>query len=352
METDILKKQHKLESYLLENPTSPLFAWYARQNMEIGKLDRAKKICLLGIKGGAHPPIFYKLLGDISLTQGETVEARGYYEECLKYNEPYKGVMELYLKLWHQDISKEQAENIFDKLNILSPLSANNLREKLDFSTKTRVTETMAVALDLSEESASEAPPIETDSTMDAPIGEIAPESIPEAVIETVDETDDLQNKPVDETIFNLEEERDSSKIAPTDEFIIDPLGATTPPDPAHVLDAIIDEQKENLKAEAEKNRDDLDETPPDFKVHFNGNYEPSAGDEESSSAGPNTSSQITESMATFTLMQIFKDQGLYDQALRVLDLLRSSSPNIERIEKEAAEIKQLLIDKQALENK
>ena len=80
--------------------------------------------------------------------------------------------------------------------------------------------------------------------------------------------------------------------------------------------------------------------------------HEPSAGDEESSSAGPNTSSQITESMATFTLMQIFKDQGLYDQALRVLDLLRSSSPNIERIEKEAAEIKQLLIDKQALENK
>ena len=47
---ELLKKKENLEAYLLDNPQSSLYAWYARQNMEAGELDRALKICRLGIK--------------------------------------------------------------------------------------------------------------------------------------------------------------------------------------------------------------------------------------------------------------------------------------------------------------
>ena len=72
----IFQKQKRLEGYLLRHPNSTLYAWYARQNMEIGKLDRAEKICTLGLKGNADHMILHKLLGDIYLAQGKTEAAR------------------------------------------------------------------------------------------------------------------------------------------------------------------------------------------------------------------------------------------------------------------------------------
>ena len=47
--------------------------------------------------------------------------------------------------------------------------------------------------------------------------------------------------------------------------------------------------------------------------------------------------------MATFTLMQIFKSQGMYENALEVLQLLREKSSNVERIDNEEKEILELL---------
>ena len=47
--------------------------------------------------------------------------------------------------------------------------------------------------------------------------------------------------------------------------------------------------------------------------------------------------------MATFTLMQIFKDQGMYDNSLEVLQFLREKSTNLERIEKEEKEVRDLI---------
>jgi hypothetical protein len=57
----------------------------------------------------------------------------------------------------------------------------------------------------------------------------------------------------------------------------------------------------------------------------------------------PAVKHNITRSMATFTLMQIFKDQGMYENALEVLQFLREKSTNEERIENEEKEIRELM---------
>ena len=47
--------------------------------------------------------------------------------------------------------------------------------------------------------------------------------------------------------------------------------------------------------------------------------------------------------MAPFTLMEIFKDQGMYENALEVLTFLREKSSDTERIDQEEKEIRELL---------
>jgi len=59
----------------------------------------------------------------------------------------------------------------------------------------------------------------------------------------------------------------------------------------------------------------------------------------------PTVKHNITRSMATFTLMQIFKSQGLYENALEVLQVLREKSSNLERIDSEEKEIRELMAE-------
>ncbi|MBS1271246.1 MAG: hypothetical protein MAGBODY4_00375 [Candidatus Marinimicrobia bacterium] len=52
---------------------------------------------------------------------------------------------------------------------------------------------------------------------------------------------------------------------------------------------------------------------------------------------------KITERMATFTFAEVLKNQGLYEQAYQVLELMRNKSDELEHIETEQAELKELI---------
>ena len=64
-------------------------------------------------------------------------------------------------------------------------------------------------------------------------------------------------------------------------------------------------------------------------------------------SPDPETKEQyeITESMATFTMVQVLKSQKHYHQAISVLDILKSNGRDSDRIAKEKNDIQKLLKD-------
>ncbi|MEE9161398.1 MAG: hypothetical protein V3U35_00370, partial [Candidatus Neomarinimicrobiota bacterium] len=79
------------------------------------------------------------------------------------------------------------------------------------------------------------------------------------------------------------------------------------------------------------------DETePPEGKP-----LEDQAGEE---AAGSDDALQIDPHLATFTLATIYKVQGLYRQALQVLDMLEAKAADQERIRAERESIEQLMI--------
>ncbi len=236
----LFQKQKRLEGYLLRHPNSTLFAWYANQNMEIGRLDRAERICKLGLTGQADAVMLHKLLGDIYLAQGRTDEARREYALVLQSHRPFPSVVQQYLKQWKDDLSPQEETALMRRLAFTTPGNPDVVK----FYKLHR----------------------DNDRILTRP-----------------DRRDFLSdNKPVTKGVAD----------------------------------------SESVEHEAPNQPIDIQVTP-----------EPADSKHQ----------KITKSMATFTLMQIFKDQGLYSHALEVLEILRKKSPNTERVEAETKEIKALI---------
>jgi hypothetical protein len=280
---DLLKKKENLEAYLLDNPQSSLYAWYARQNMEASELDRALKICRLGIQEATDKGIYHKLMGEIHMAKGDVTQAMQHFVECILTREPFPGVIIEVIKNFSDTLSLEQVTFLIKLLNHAAP---GHPQVKSFYKNHPEVTN-----LDMKVEELSF-------------LQDLAINLQQSSMVEVVAEEEEIPT----EMPLDLEETTVSGP--PNEE-------SQAEPDP------------ELATPKAEK----LDETPPPV----------SPPRKPLPKKDPAVRHNITRSMATFTLMQIFKSQGMYENALEVLQLLREKSSNLERIEKEEKELHELL---------
>lgn len=303
---ELLKKQEHLEAYLLENPKSSLFAWYARQNMEAGELDRAMKICKLGLMQVPDKGVLHKLLGEVYMARGEVTQSMKHLVECILTREPFPGVIIEVVKNLGDTMEAEQIAFLVHLLNKALPghPDATKFYKKYPTARNMKVQpgqykKLEDLALTLERSAMVEILPLDEEEEMAIPV---LAEPIPEPEQPTLEPAEASQPQ-------------------------IDPQ-----PEPTPEIEIPV---PENF-SQATPPGGDLPPLP-----------EPAEPPKPKEKAVPRQSSavkhNITRSMATFTLMQIFKDQGMYDNALEVLQFLREKSTNLERIEAEEKEIRDII---------
>lgn len=118
---ELLKKQESLEAYLLENPRSSLFAWYARQNMEAGEIERALQICKLGLMSVQETGVLHKLLGEIYMAKGEITQSMKHLVKCILTREPFPGVIIEVIKNLGDTMEADQLTFLVHLLNKALP---------------------------------------------------------------------------------------------------------------------------------------------------------------------------------------------------------------------------------------
>ena len=351
---ELLKKQESLEAYLLKNPQSTLFAWYARQNMEAGELNRALSICLLGIQNVESRGILHKLMGEIYLAKGEVTNSMKQMIECILTKEPFPGVIIEVIKNLGDSMEPQEVAFLIFLLNKALPGHPDAIQFYKKFPNSRnyvvqlgeyKFLEELAIGLERS------------------------------AMVET------MPLDEVEENLLALPEPRptvDPGQTAmpgevPRDEYVIDPeLGTKSdPPAPEYEIPVStppLDEVIKQTDAMTDFDKISMPEVtpipepepvppaaprPPAQKTPILA-PEPVAqpSPPQQAAAPPETTPlpqkpavkhNINRSMATFTLMQIFKDQGMYDNALQVLQFLREKSSDIERIDQEEKEIRELM---------
>ncbi|MBN2600948.1 MAG: hypothetical protein JXR87_03025 [Candidatus Marinimicrobia bacterium] len=94
----------------------------------------------------------------------------------------------------------------------------------------------------------------------------------------------------------------------------------------------------DNLEAEKKKETSEPDSLKPEKSANIPPAISPNAG---------NGRIELKIPVPTFTLVEVFKKQKLYDEALQLLDVLEKKSKNPERIDKERNEIMQLKLDEE-----
>ncbi len=295
---ELLKKQENLEAYLLENPQSALFAWYARQNMEAGELDRALNICKLGLQNAESTGVLHKLLGEIFMAKGEVTQSMKHLVECILTREPFPGVIIEVVKNLGDTMEAEQIAFLVHLLNKALPGHPDATKFYKKYPTARNMTvqadqykflEDLAASLERSAQV--EVMPLDDEEPVPQFPEPVEPTEAPlESVV-----APEVETAPEPEPIPVPEPEPEPVAVAPVEP---EPLPEPEPPKP----------KEKPLQRQA-----------------------------------PAVKHNITRSMATFTLMQIFKDQGMYENALEVLDFLREKSSNTERIENEEKEIRDLM---------
>jgi len=339
---ELLKKQATLEAYLLKNPQSKLFAWYARQNMEAGEINRALSICLLGIQNVESRGVLHKLMGEIYLAKGEVTNAMKQMIECILTKEPFPGVIIEVIKNLGDTMEPQQVAFLIYLLNKALPGHPDavqfykkfpNSRNYVVQPGEYQFLEDLAVGLERSalvevmpldedEENPLALPdsvPPEMEYTPPAepvqtPISQPPPQAAPQATPEPGQDV-----SPVKEFAYETEPEIKAEPPVPEYE-----IPDTTPP-----LEEVL-KQTEKMT--------DFDQNPVPHPPR-----QAPPQDSPPAPKKPAIKHNINRSMATFTLMEIFKDQGMYENALEVLTFLREKSSDIERIDREEKEIRELL---------
>ena len=317
---ELLKKKETLEAYLLENPRSSLFAWYARQNMEAGELDRALKICKLGLMEVEDKGVIHKLLGEIYMARGEVTQAMKHLVECILTREPFPGVIIEVVKNLGDTMEAEQIAFLVHLLNKALPghpdatkfykkyPSARNMQVQPG---QYKILEELALSLERS--AMVEVLPLDEEEELAIPLLDMPQALTPEPPAPW---TTSSATRTQPEAPISFEQDDPAEVVIP----MLDPqtvaatLGTARP-----AVDMAADSSLPE-PAEAPK-------TPEKPRPR----------------QSPAVKHNITRSMATFTLMQIFKDQGMYENAMEVLLFLKEKSSNIERIEAEEKEIREIM---------
>ncbi len=357
---ELLKKQESLEAYLLTNPQSSLFAWYARQNMEAGELNRALSICLLGLQNVENRGVLHKLMGEIYLAKGEVTNSMKQMIECILTKEPFPGVIIEVIKHLGDTMEPQQVAFLIYLLNKALPGHPEaiqfykkfpNSRNYVVQPGEYRFLEDLALGLERS--ALIETMPLDED--------EENPLALPDSVAPEMEYVPPAQQPPP---------QAPAPEEVPRGEYVIDPeLGTRSdPPVPEYeipiatpTLEEVI-KQTETMTGFAEIPMPDVEPArepmppqqaaptptptpepvaqpvpqppPPEAGTH---------GETPPSPKKPVIKHNINRSMATFTLMQIFKDQGMYENALEVLTFLREKSSDTERIDQEEKEVRELM---------
>ncbi len=304
---ELLQKQENLEAYLLENQQSTLFAWYARQNMEAGELDRALSICMLGLQNVESKGILHKLLGEIFMAKGEVTQSMKHLVECILTREPFPGVIIEVVKNLGDTMEAEQIAFLVYLLNKALPGHPDATKFYKKYPNARNLTvqpgqykflEDLAASLERSAlvevlplDEDEEEEPLALSATVEAAEEQPEPEIVPEFVLD-------------DQPVYEIPgPELETPEVKPEQVYVIPEV-----PEPLPEPAAPTPEKEKPVSRQS-----------------------------------PAVKHNITRSMATFTLMQIFKDQGMYENALEVLDFLREKSTNTERIENEEKEIRDLM---------
>jgi len=348
---ELLKKQETLEAYLLKNPQSTLFAWYARQNMEAGELNRALSICLLGIQNVENKGILHKLMGEIYLAKGEITNSMKQMIECILTKEPFPGVIIEVIKNMGDSLEPQQVAFLIYLLNKALPGHPDaiqfykkfpNSRNYVIQPGEYKFLEDLAVGLERS--AMIENMPLDEDEeeTLALP-DSVPPEEVytpAEPVQQAPPPSEPVQQadspppppQPVPEPVTQVEPEPAPQQafVEPEPEVKSEPVPEYEIPDSTPPLEDVM-KQTEQMPAEKEPPVQQASPPPPLQK------------EAPAPPKRPAVKHNINRSMATFTLMQIFKDQGMYDNALEVLLFLREKSSDTERIDQEEKEIRELM---------
>jgi len=349
---ELLKKQESLEAYLLKNPQSTLFAWYARQNMEAGELNRALSICLLGIQNVENRGVLHKLMGEIYLAKGEVTNSMKQMIECILTKEPFPGVIIEVIKNLGDTMDPQQVAFLIYLLNKALPGHPDAIQFYKKFpNSRNYVVQPgeyqflEELALGLERSAMLETMPL--DEEEETPLA--LPDSLPaeDAYIppEPVHQAAPPQPEPVPVA-------EPAQATAPQDEYVSDPGLGTTPDPPAPEYEIPVSTPPLDEVIKQTDAMTDIDEAPlpeatptpePVAEKVAPAPETPAPAAPSPSPKKPAVKHNINRSMATFTLMQIFKDQGMYDNALQVLDFLREKSSDTERIDDEEKQIRELI---------
>ncbi|MBC8191032.1 MAG: hypothetical protein ISR87_06855 [Candidatus Marinimicrobia bacterium] len=379
---ELLKKQESLEAYLLKNPQSTLFAWYARQNMEAGELNRALSICLLGLQNAESRGVLHKLMGEIYLAKGEVTNSMKQMIECILTKEPFPGVIIEVIKNLGDTMEPQQVAFLIYLLNKALPGHPDaiqfykkfpNSRNYVVQPGEYQFLEDLALGLERS--ALIETMPLDEDE--ENPLA--LPDSVPP-------EMEYVPPAPAQQTAPQAPTQAPVSDQVPEGEYVIDPeLGTKSdPPVPEYEIPITTPTLEEVIKQT--DSMTDFDEMPmPEAEpVQTQAPLQEQAPPQQAAPAPapepvaqpapqpppepvvppapqpppqaaaapretppppkkPAIKHNINRSMATFTLMEIFKDQGMYENALEVLTFLREKSSDTERIDQEEKEIRELL---------
>jgi tetratricopeptide (TPR) repeat protein len=355
-----LQNKSDLEAYLETNTDSKLRLMLADMYLQENDLEQAGAICRQEITRNPRYPVAYYLLAMAEVKSNETTDAIEHLKQTIALD---SGFLEAYYKLieiGHSILSPEVLESYYLKIAELNPMDENARREVQKIADKTAAAvPEQPVETDLAQpETAEKAPekelteaPSPQISEEEAHLGPIEPEpeSAPQSTggaPSTLTEMfSKLKSKPLAEvqkedwTLPVIEEKKPDKKKDEPDE--LKPSEPDSLKDEANVpAEPEVSRKKTSKKNPTQTSKTKSRTTSPKSK-RSGKNDQDSADSDES---GP-TKVELKIPVPTFTLVEVFKKQKLYDEALQLLDVLEKRSKNKEKIARARAEILQLKID-------
>ena len=359
--------------------------------MEAGELNRALSICLLGLQNVESRGVLHKLMGEIYLAKGEVTNSMKQLIECILTKEPFPGVIIEVIKNLGDTMEPQQVAFLIYLLNkalpghpdaiqfykkfpnsrnyVVQPGEYQFLEDLAIGLERSALLETMP--LDEDEENPLALPdsvPAEMEYAPPEPVQQAPPQAAAEPALDPAPqaaatgeyvmdpELGTKSDPPVPEYEIPLTTPTLEEVIKQTDSMTgfddmpmpeVEPLQAPAPPQQAAPTPAPAPVAQPVPQAQPEPVAQPAPQAPPEPVAQ----PIPQAPVQETviprepplPPQKPAIKHNINRSMATFTLMQIFKDQGMYENALEVLTFLREKSSDTERIDQEEKDIRELL---------
>lgn len=376
--TDQLRTKRALEAHFAEDFSTLTYPMLATIYLDEGDLIRARKVCRIGLNQHPdHVPGLY-LLAVISIRDGQMVKAEGLLEQALDLDPHHLEAAEFLIAV--QERLKRSPKILaaaYKRLLIANPgnqsakarlerISAErNLVQKVKDKLRSRDLATTAEA-DQSDALPSEptAPValVGEDADWDAQIRQVAEE------IKAAQDAGSVSAEQADRLLESEPDELQAGDDAPLDQaaesLIGDPADepADVQPDlenlPEGLDDTMADEPGESesmvfaeramLEEETGEPEHVLEQDDPTTQVLGSDMVAQPDTDQADESASdippqPHEPLKIDPKLATFTLATIYKVQGLFVEALEVLNMLEDKGADQERINDEREAIRNLM---------